>query len=136
MADTSQISFYKSPNTLKIKTLKNPSKTCHKLLTKTFLFLTNNLSSRQIFDELNLTTELMLTIPTLGYALKMLTELMASFLEQESIKQLYKGRLVGAVLTGYLSLRRLVVQRTRLIDETQEKLLELLEEMTTGDVSP
>lgn len=65
----------------------------------------------------------------------MLTELMASFLEQESIKQLYKGRLMGAVLTGYLSLRRLVVQRTRLIDETQEKLLELLEEMTTGDVS-
>lgn len=100
------------------------------------MFLTNSLSSRQIFDELNLTTELMLTIPTLGYALKMLTELMASFLEQESIKQLYKGRLVGAVLTGYLSLRRLVVQRTRLIDETQEKLLELLEEMTTGDVSP
>lgn len=80
-----------------------------------------------------MTTEL--TIPTAGYALKMLTELMASFLEQESIKQLYKGRLVGAVLTGYLSLRRLVVQRTRLIDETQEKLLELLEEMTTGDVS-
>lgn len=67
-----------------------------------------------------------------GYALKMLTELMASFLEQDSIKQLYKGRLVGAVLNGYLSLRRLVVQRTRLIDDTQEKLLELLEEMTTG----
>jgi E3 ubiquitin-protein ligase UBR4 len=62
----------------------------------------------------------------------MLTELMASFLEQASIKQQYKGRLVGAVLNGYLSLRRLVVQRTRLIDETQDKLLELLEEMTTG----
>jgi hypothetical protein len=67
-----------------------------------------------------------------GYALKMLTELLASFLEQDSIKQQYKGRLVGAVLNGYLSLRRLVVQRTRLIDDTQEKLLELLEEMTTG----
>lgn len=67
-----------------------------------------------------------------GYALKMLTELLASFLEQENIKQQYKGRLVGAVLNGYLSLRRLVVQRTRLIDDTQEKLLELLEEMTTG----
>ncbi|KAL1138883.1 hypothetical protein AAG570_008945 [Ranatra chinensis] len=62
----------------------------------------------------------------------MLTELMASFLEQGNIKQQYKGRLVGAVLNGYLSLRRLVVQRTRLIDETQDKLLELLEEMTTG----
>jgi E3 ubiquitin-protein ligase UBR4 len=69
-----------------------------------------------------------------GYALKMLTELLASFLEQDSIKQQYKGRLVGAVLNGYLSLRRLVVQRTRLIDDTQEKLLELLEEMTTGTV--
>lgn len=64
----------------------------------------------------------------------MLTELMASFLEQPNIKQQYKGRLVGAVLNGYLSLRRLVVQRTRLIDETQDKLLELLEEMTTGKV--
>lgn len=63
----------------------------------------------------------------------MLTELMASFLDQPNIKQQYKGRLVGAVLNGYLSLRRLVVQRTRLIDETQDKLLELLEEMTTGE---
>ena len=62
----------------------------------------------------------------------MLTELLASFLDHDGIKQLYKGRLVGAVLNGYLSLRRLVVQRTRLIDDTQEKLLELLEEMTTG----
>lgn len=62
----------------------------------------------------------------------MLTELLSSFLDHDGIKQLYKGRLVGAVLNGYLSLRRLVVQRTRLIDDTQEKLLELLEEMTTG----
>ena len=29
---------------------------------------------------------------------------------------------------------RLIVQRTKLIDETQELLLELLEEMTTGTV--
>ena len=64
----------------------------------------------------------------------MLTELLANFLDQENIKQQYKGRLVGAVLNGYLSLRRLVVQRTRLIDDTQEKLLELLEEMTTGKI--
>jgi E3 ubiquitin-protein ligase UBR4 len=67
-----------------------------------------------------------------GYALKMLTELLAGFLEQDNIKQQFKGRLVGSVLNGYLSLRRLVVQRTRLVDETQEKLLELLEEMTSG----
>ena len=39
---------------------------------------------------------------------------------------------MSTVLHGYLSLRRLVVQRTKLVDQTQEKLLELLDEMTTG----
>lgn len=67
-----------------------------------------------------------------GFVLKKLTELIASFLDVPIIKQQYKGRLVGTVLNGYLALRRLVVQRTRIIDETQEKLLELLEEMTSG----
>ena len=62
-------------------------------------------------------------------------ELLATFLDQETLKQHYKSRLVGTVLNGYLSLRRLVVQRTKLIDETQEKLLELLEDMTTGTES-
>lgn len=60
------------------------------------------------------------------------SELLASFIEQDTIKQQFKGKLVGVVLNGYLSLRKLIVQRTKLIDETQEKLLELLEEMTTG----
>lgn len=64
--------------------------------------------------------------------MKKLTELIASFLDVPTIKQKYKGKLVGTVLNGYLALRRLVVQRTRIIDETQEKLLELLEEMTSG----
>ncbi|XP_014236597.1 protein purity of essence isoform X3 [Trichogramma pretiosum] len=91
-----------------------------------------DLLSREIaelhrLEETTLTSDL-----AQGYSLKMLTELLATFLDQENIKQHYKGRLVGAVLNGYLSLRRLVVQRTRLIDDTQEKLLELLEEMTTG----
>ena len=60
------------------------------------------------------------------------TELMATFIDQDNIKKHYKSRLVGTVLNGYLSLRKLVVQRTKLIDETHDKLLELLEEMTTG----
>lgn len=64
--------------------------------------------------------------------MKQITELLSSFLEDSSIRQAYKGRLVGAVLGGYLSLKSLVVQRTRLIDDTQEQLLEMLEEMTTG----
>ena len=60
-------------------------------------------------------------------------ELLACFVELDNIRQHFKSRLVGStVLNGYLSLRKLIVQRTKLIDETQDKLLELLEEMTTG----
>jgi E3 ubiquitin-protein ligase UBR4 len=59
-------------------------------------------------------------------------DLLATFLEVDNIKHHYKNRLVGSVLNGYLSLRKLVVQRTKIIDDTQDKLLELLEEMTTG----
>lgn len=89
--------------------------------------LTREIEELHRLEETTLTSDL-----AQGYSLKMLTELLATFLDQENIKQQYKGRLVGAVLNGYLSLRRLVVQRTRLIDDTQEKLLELLEEMTSG----
>ncbi|XP_071948294.1 E3 ubiquitin-protein ligase UBR4-like isoform X1 [Antedon mediterranea] len=70
-----------------------------------------------------------------GYSLKMLTELLSSFIEVDTIKQHYKGKLLGTVLNGYLSLRKLVVQRTKLVDETQQILLDLLEEMTTGTES-
>lgn len=69
-----------------------------------------------------------------GYALKTLTEIFATFVSMDRIKNAYKSRLVSTVLHGYLSLRRLVVQRTKLVDQTQEKLLELLEDMTTGTV--
>ncbi|XP_066587252.1 E3 ubiquitin-protein ligase UBR4 [Prorops nasuta] len=89
--------------------------------------LTKEIEELHRLEETTLTSDL-----AQGYSLKMLTELLATFLDQFYIKKHYKGRLVGAVLNGYLSLRKLVVQRTRLIDETQEKLLELLEEMTTG----
>merc|ERR1712020_236783 len=67
-----------------------------------------------------------------GYALKTLSDIFASFLSVARIKSAYKKRLLSTVLHGYLSLRRLVVQRTKLIHQTQEKLLEMLEDMTTG----
>ncbi|XP_055380592.1 protein purity of essence [Condylostylus longicornis] len=67
-----------------------------------------------------------------GYALRQFVELLSMFLENSAIRQAYKSKLLGPVLQGYLSLRKLVVQRTRLIDDAQEKLLEMLEEMTTG----
>lgn len=57
-------------------------------------------------------------------------------MEVESIKRHFKSRLVGTVLNGYLCLRKLVVQRTKLIDETQDMLLEMLEDMTTGGWPP
>ena len=60
-------------------------------------------------------------------------ELLSSFVEVDSIKRKFKGRLVGTVLNGYLCLRKLVVQRSKLIDETQDVLLDMLEDMTTGE---
>ncbi|XP_068628453.1 E3 ubiquitin-protein ligase UBR4 isoform X2 [Battus philenor] len=89
--------------------------------------MTKEIEQLHRLEETTLTSDL-----AQGYALKRLTELLAMFLEEGGGRRVYKGRLVGAVLGGYLSLRRLVVQRTRLTDDTQEKLLELLEEMTTG----
>ena len=49
-----------------------------------------------------------------GFALKTLTDILASFLNKEPIKRVFKVRLLSTVLHGYLSLRRLVVQRTKL----------------------
>ena len=63
-----------------------------------------------------------------------LTYIFGSFLNKDPIKRVFKGRLLSTVLHGYLSLRRLVVQRTKLVDQTQERLLELLEDMTSGTV--
>lgn len=45
----------------------------------------------------------------------------------------YKGCLVGTVLDGYLSLKKLVVQRTKMIESSQDLLLGLLEQLTTGE---
>ena len=68
----------------------------------------------------------------LGYAVKQLTALLSSLLQNGVNKMVYKSWLVSDVLRGYLCLRRLLVQRTKMIDETQGSLLELLEDLTTG----
>ncbi|XP_042908898.2 E3 ubiquitin-protein ligase UBR4 [Parasteatoda tepidariorum] len=117
------------------KNLINPAPWKHYLALKGLLPHIGNLITHEIehlsfLEETTLNSDL-----SQGYALKMLTELLESFIEVGPIRQHYKSRLVGCVLNGYLSLRKLVVQRTKLIDETQEKLLELLEEMTTGTES-
>ncbi len=67
-----------------------------------------------------------------GHTMKSLVELLSFFLKESSVRQAYKGRLLGHVLNGYLNLRHLVLQRTRLVEETQKLLLQLLGDMTTG----
>ncbi|XP_026581886.1 E3 ubiquitin-protein ligase UBR4-like, partial [Pseudonaja textilis] len=89
--------------------------------------ITKEIARLLALEEATLSTDLQQ-----GYALKSITGLLSSFVEVESIKRHFKSRLVGTVLNGYLCLRKLVVQRTKLIDETQDMLLEMLEDMTTG----
>ncbi|MEE6525819.1 hypothetical protein FKM82_026076, partial [Ascaphus truei] len=90
--------------------------------------ITKEIARLLALEEATLSTDLQQ-----GFALKSLTGLLSSFVEVESIKRHFKSRLVGTVLNGYLCLRKLVVQRTKLIDETQDMLLEMLEDMTTGN---
>lgn len=100
------------------------------ILIKIGALITVEIDSLQELEETSLNSSL-----SLGYSLKMLVELLTSFVTVSKIRSHYKSKLVGFVLKGYLSLRRLVVQRTKVIDETQEMLLELLEGMTTGSES-
>lgn len=102
------------------------------VLKKSVLFLITDLLNIEIekihrLEETTLSSDL-----AQGYALRQLIGLLSMFLDNPKIRQVYKGRLLGPVLQGYLQLRKLVVQRTRLVDDAQEKLLEMLEEMTTG----
>lgn len=92
--------------------------------------ITKEIDNLQELEETTLNSSL-----SLGYSLKMLLELLTSFVAVPKIRSHYKSKLVGLVLKGYLSLRKLVVQRTIVIDESQEMLLELLEDMTTGSES-
>lgn len=99
------------------------------VLTKVAELITKEIDKLTVLEETTLGSDL-----AQGHALKTLTEILSSFVSVERIRSCFKGRLVSNVLHGYLSLRRLVVQRTKLVDQTQDKLLELLEDMTTGTV--
>ena len=89
--------------------------------------ITKEISMFGLLEQTRLSSDL-----ALGYAVKQLTLLLSGLMHHAKIRALYKSRLVSDVLGGYLSLRRLVVQRTKMIDETQDSLLELLEDLTTG----
>uniref|UniRef100_A0A4W5Q9J2 Uncharacterized protein n=1 Tax=Hucho hucho TaxID=62062 RepID=A0A4W5Q9J2_9TELE len=91
--------------------------------------ITKEIANLLALDEATLSTDLQQ-----GIRPQELDCLLSSFAEVESIKCHFKS-LVGTVLNGYLCLRKLVVQTTKLIDETQDMLLEMLEDMTTGTES-
>ncbi|EDW35131.1 GL24752 [Drosophila persimilis] len=97
------------------------------VLCKISSLLATEIAKVHCMEEHSLSSDL-----TLGYALRRYVELLWLFLECPNIRRTYKTRLLGPVLESYLALRSLVVQRTRHIDEAQEKLLEMLEEMTSG----
>lgn len=97
------------------------------ILVKIGSLITHEIDNLQELEETTLNSSL-----SMGYSLKMLVELLTSFVAVPKIRSNYKSKLVGFVLKGYLSLRKLVVQRTKVIDQTQEMLLELLEGMTSG----
>lgn len=97
------------------------------ILIKIGSLIAQEIDNLQELEETTLNSSL-----SLGYSLKMLVELLTSFVAVPKIRANYKSKLVGFVLKGYLSLRKLVVQRTKVIDQTQEMLLDLLEGMTSG----
>ena len=69
---------------------------------------------------------------TVGYSVRVFADLLQDFFAVPGIRKRWKGALLGTILHGYLALKRLVLQRTKMVDEAQEKLLSLLEELTTG----
>jgi len=92
--------------------------------------IASEIDALQELEETTLNSSL-----SLGHSLKMLLDLFTAFVSVPRIRSTYKSKLIGFVLKSYLSLRKLVVQRTKIIDETQDMSLELLESMTTGSES-
>jgi E3 ubiquitin-protein ligase UBR4 len=89
-------------------------------------------STSSLSDKFSAVPVTLSTNLTLGYSVKCLAELLAIFLKENNIKNKFKGHLIATVLNSYLSLKKLVFQRIKLIEEAQEKLLNTLEQMTSG----
>ena len=55
-----------------------------------------------------------------------------NLLKRDDIRAKNRSGLIGPIFNGYLALRKLVIQRTKQINEAEEKLLEIMESMTSG----
>ncbi|KAF2363969.1 E3 ubiquitin ligase UBR4 [Trinorchestia longiramus] len=97
------------------------------VLTTLGSLITREIQQLSVLEDTCLNTDLLQ-----GYALKTITELLQLFLDDAGIKSVYKRQLLPTVLSGYLSLRKLVVQRTKYVDDAQDELLDMLEDMTLG----
>ena len=69
---------------------------------------------------------------TYGFSIRALADLLGIVLKETNIKNKFKGCLIDTVLNGYLSLKKLVNQRRQMAEDAQEKLLSILEQMTSG----
>lgn len=72
-------------------------------------------------------------VSTLLYT-TIILELLLALFSMEPIKRRWKRNVLGAVLQAYLALKRLLLMRTSMVDQAEGKLLQLLEELTTGAV--
>lgn len=73
------------------------------------------------------------TIPTKSYIFCVqCAELLTLFAERDLLKRMYQKVLLSSVLYAYLALRRLILLRTKPLDQTQASLLKLLEMLATG----
>lgn len=68
-----------------------------------------------------------------GYALIQLVEILIVFWDDKNIREQNKRSLLRPVLEGYLNIRKISLQRNLSIEYAQEKLLLILENITSGN---
>jgi len=69
---------------------------------------------------------------TFGQSLMTLAGLLEEMLKRERIRGVYRNKMLPTVLHGYLSLRKLMLQRTKHIEDTQNIFSKIIEELTAG----
>ena len=100
---------------------------CPDILTRVSTLINNEVERLSQLENTSIQSSL-----AQGYALKYLTVIFGNLLKREKIRAKNRNALIGPIFNGYLALRKLVAQRTKQINEAEEKLLEIMESMTSG----